>query len=161
MRPLRRPPPGPIVWFVFLLGILAVPPACRLLRPVPRPPQTLAELTEVLSQARPSLLVVPAVADSPEDGVYVCTRPFPPGHFHRLLRQPELGGRWEGVVYCERAGAWSRIPEPDIAAWGEYGLRAGPLLFFGDPRLLADLAPLVGDTGWAADGRRKAREGAP
>jgi hypothetical protein len=147
MRPLRRPPLGPIAWLVFLVAVLAVPPACRLLRPVPRPPQTLAELTEVLSGARPSLLVVPAVAGSPENGVYICARPFPPGHFLRLLRHPQLGGRWEGVVHCEHAGAGSRLPEPDIAAWGEYGMRAGPLLFFGDPRLLAEVAPLVGGEG--------------
>jgi hypothetical protein len=48
------------------------------------------------------------------------------------------------VVYCEPTRVGREVLVPDDAAIGEHGLRAGRLVFFGDPRLLADLAPLVG-----------------
>jgi hypothetical protein len=40
-----------------------------------------------------------------------------------------------------------RVAPYDLDRWGEHGLRAGPLLFFEDPRLLVEIAPLVGGEG--------------
>jgi hypothetical protein len=90
---------------------------------------------------------VPANGDSPHSGIYVSERPLPLDRIMRLIRHPDFADRWEGVVFCERDGWMSRIAPYDLDRWGEHGLRAGPLLFFGDPRLLADLAPLVGGEG--------------
>jgi hypothetical protein len=124
-----------------------VPLANLVLRPAPRPPESPTELAEALRQFRPELHVVPANGRDPQSGIYISDRSLLPGRIAKLLRQPERADGWEGVVYCERDLAVSQIGPPDLAGWGEHGMRAGPLLFFGDPRLLADLAPLVGAEG--------------
>jgi len=124
-----------------------VPLANLVLRPAPRPLETPAELAEALRQFRPALHVVPANGRDPQSGIYISVRPLRPGRIAGLVRQPERADGWEGVVYCERDLAVSQIGPPDLAGWGEHGMRAGPLLFFGDPRLLAEIAPLVGADG--------------
>ena len=144
---LRRPRTYTVVTGAFLVATLAVPSASHLFRPAPRTPETPAEVAELLRQSYPALYVVPANGDSPDSGIYVSERPLPPDRIMRLIRHPDFADRWEGVVYCERDGWMSRIAPYDLDRWGEHGLRAGPLLFFGDPRLLADLAPLVGAEG--------------
>jgi hypothetical protein len=147
MTALPRPPFRQVASAAFLASLLAVPLASRLLRPAPRPPETLAELSEALRRFCPALHVVPANGRDPQSGIYISDRPLLPGRIAELLRQPERADGWESVVYCEHDLAVSQIGPPDLAGWGEHGMRAGPLLFFGDPRLLADLAPLVGGEG--------------
>jgi hypothetical protein len=132
---------------VFLVTLLAVPLAYRAFRSVPRPPQTPAELTEALQQFRPALYIVPANGRNPQSGIYISERPLPSARIAKLLRQPQHADRWKGVVYCERYRYGSEICPPYLDDWGDHGLHAGPLLFFGDPRLLEDLAPLVGVEG--------------
>jgi hypothetical protein len=139
-----RPRSSAVVTGAFLVAILAVPSAGRLLRPAPRTPEMPAEVAELLHQACPALYVVPANGDSPNSGIYVSDRPLPPDRIVRLIRHSDFADRWAGVVYCERDAWMGRVAPYDLDRWGEHGMRAGPLLFFGDPRLLADIAPLVG-----------------
>jgi hypothetical protein len=132
---------------MFLVTLLAVPLAYRAFRSVPRPPQTPTELTEALGQFRPALHIVPANGRNPQSGIYISERPLSSAQIAKLFRQPQHADRWKGVVYCEHYQKGRAIGPPDLDDWGEHGLRAGPLLFFGDPRLLEDLAPLVGVEG--------------
>jgi hypothetical protein len=147
MSSLRRPPPRPVVAGAFLVSFLAVPLAGRMLRPAPEPPRTPAELAALLRQHRPALYVLTANTAGPQNGIYVCDRPRPREEVVGLLRRRDRAGRWGGVVYCERIGPEREMPEGELADWGEHAMRAGPLLFFGDPRLLAKIAPLVGGDG--------------
>jgi hypothetical protein len=147
MPRLRRPPLRSVVTGGFLVGVLAVPLAGRALRPVCHPPQTPAELAALLRQYRPALHVITANAAGPENGIYVCDRPRLRDEVVGLLRRRDWAGRWGGVVLCEHIGPGREIPARELTEWGEHGMRAGPLLYFGDPRLLADLAPLVGAEG--------------
>jgi hypothetical protein len=144
---LIRSRPYTVVTGAFLVATLAVPSADRLLRPAPQTPEMPAEVAELLRQAYPALYVVPANGGSPHSGIYVSQRPLPLGRVVKLIRHPDFAHRWEGVVYCERDGWIGRIAPYDLDRWGEHGMRAGPLLFFGDPSLLGDLAPLVGAEG--------------
>jgi hypothetical protein len=136
-----------VAFRLFLVTLLAVLPAYRAYHSVPRPPETPAELTEALRQFRPALHIVPANGSNPQSGIYISERPLSRDRIARLIRQPQQAYRWEGVVYCERYQGGSTIGPPDMEAWGEHGLRAGPLLLFGDPRLLEDFAPLIGVEG--------------
>jgi hypothetical protein len=141
---LLRPRPFTVVTGALLLAILAVPAADRLLRPALRTPETPAEVAELLRQSYPALHVVPANGGTPDSGIYVSERPLPRDRITRLIRHPDFADRWEGVVFCERDGWMSRIAAYDLDRWGGHGMRAGQLLFFGDARLLADIAPIVG-----------------
>jgi hypothetical protein len=147
MPPLRRPPSPPVLTGAFLVTVLALPLANRALRPVPEPPESCDELAGQLRQCRPTLHVIPANSRGPENGVYICERPQSQDHLWGLHRCREYAEKWTGVVYCERIGAEREVPTRELVDWGEHGMRAGRLLFFGDPRLLADLAPLVGVEG--------------
>ena len=147
MSPLRRTPPRPVVAGAFLVSFLAVPWAGRALRPVPQPPETPAELAGLLRRHRPALHVIPANTVGPENGIYVCDHPRPREEVTGLLRRRDWADRWGGVVLCERVGPGREVPERELADWDGHGLRVGPLLFFGDPRLLAEIAPLVGADG--------------
>jgi hypothetical protein len=141
---LRRPPPAWILVGAFLASLPALPLADRALHPAPEPPRDCGELADLVRQHRPALHIVLVNENSPEHGVYLCASPPRRDRLLRLLRAREYAGRWNGVVFCERAGEGREMRVQDFGAWGEYALRAGPLLYFGDPRLLADLAPLVG-----------------
>ena len=147
MPSLRRAPPSWVITGAFLVSLPVLPLTGRALRPTPEPPATPAELAAVLRESRPTLYVIPANSSGPQNGIYVCERPRSHNEVLGLVRQREYAGRWQGVVYCERIGWENEIAGDDLAAWGEHGMRAGPLLFFGDPRLLAEIAPLVGTEG--------------
>jgi hypothetical protein len=147
MPSLRRPPSPPVLTGAFLVTVLAVPLANRALRPAPEPPETCHALADLLRQSRPALQVIPANNRGLENGVYICEHPQSQDQLWARPRAREYAGRWAGLVHCERIGAQREIPERELADWGEHGLRAGRLLFFGDPRLLADIAALVGAEG--------------
>ena len=129
------------VWLsvsLFIVGAAVLPLAYRLLRRPAPPPHTLRELTELLSQKAPSLYVVAEVEKNPEGGIYICTQPQPREQLSELIRNPEaIGtsprGRWQEIVFCQRIGTMGQV---DIQSWGEYGMRIGRLVFFGDPDLL-------------------------
>ncbi len=55
-----------------------------------------------------------------------------------LVKDPSRFRGWSGIVYCEY-GAREGAREGALAGWGEWGLRAGPFVFFGDPNLLAQI----------------------
>src|SRR6516162_251935 len=117
-----------------LATLLAVPLAGRTLRPVTAPPETPVELAELFRRHRPDLHVIPANTTGPDNGIYICERPRPRDQVLALPRQPAFAGRWGGVVCCERVAPMREVAAGELAAWGEHGMRAGPLLFFGDPR---------------------------
>jgi hypothetical protein len=144
MPSLRHPPSPPVLTGAVLVTVLAVPLANRALRPAPEPPETCHALAYLLRQSRPALYVIPANSRGPENGVYICEHSQSQDQLWGLPRSREYADRWAGVVHCERVGAQREMPERELASWGEHGLRAGRLVFFGDPRLLADIAPLVG-----------------
>jgi hypothetical protein len=63
------------VWLSVSLFVVAVASVLLSNRLSPRPsapPDTLTELTELLSRKAPALYVVPLVADKPEVGAYIC-----------------------------------------------------------------------------------------
>ena len=93
MTTLPRPPFRLVASAAFLASLLAVPLASRLLRPAPRPPETLAELSEALRRFCPALHVVPANGRDPQSGIYISVRP------------------------CDRAGSrnWSANPNAPTA----------------------------------------------
>jgi hypothetical protein len=94
------------------------------------------ELSEHLRKSGLPLYVVPQTDISPEDGIYLCERPEPREQLQRLARAAERGDRWRGIVYCEFNKRLGEIDEDALNNWGEYGLRLGPFVFFGDPALL-------------------------
>jgi hypothetical protein len=128
-----------LLWsFVSVLGLsaTAVPSVYRSLCPPIVPPRSLPELTELLSQAEPELLVVSVTPSTPENGVWVCERSLPREQLSRMLRTPSYAPRWQGVVLCEIPPEhWNR-PEDEIEGWGEHFMQIGPLQCFGDPALL-------------------------
>jgi hypothetical protein len=140
---LRKPLPLWTSVVIFALPAAATPLACRLLRPPNAPPRTLTELTERLSRAEPELYVIPVTPNVPESGVWVCERPLSREQLSRLRRVPEHAYRWRGVVFCERAGELTEVQ--DTRTWGEHGMHAGPLLFFGDPALLHRIHKAIPD----------------
>jgi hypothetical protein len=127
----------------FAVTAVAVTLASRRLRPPALPPRTLGELAERLRRSDPPLYAVPLAEHSPEDGVFLCDRPRPPEQVQWLPRAPEFARRWRGVVYCERVGTATRIPEDLLEGWGEHGLGVGPFVLFGDPDLLERIREAV------------------
>jgi hypothetical protein len=71
-----------------------------------------------------------------EAGVYLCVKPQEREKLQRLLRDPAFAHKWKGVVYCMREAWGSPVPPDELNSCGEYGLRLGDLLLFGDPALL-------------------------
>jgi hypothetical protein len=130
----------------FLGSIAAVPLGYRMLRPPEQAPRTLVELADQIRQSAPHLYVVLLRDSMPDEGLYFCERPWPRERLQHLVRARELGHRWQGVVYCERVGRTARIPPEQLVGWGEYGMRIGPLLFFGDPTLLRCIRQAVHTT---------------
>ena len=132
--PVRKPLS---LWLsVSMLGLstAVTPLVYRALCPPFVPPRTLQELSELLCQAEPGLLVVPIMPSRPEGGLWVCERPRSWDELARLRRAPEYAYRWQGVVLCERIGEMTELVDTEI--WGEHGMQVGPLLLFGDPALL-------------------------
>jgi hypothetical protein len=97
---------------------------------------TLAELAALPCHADPPLYVVPMTDLGPEAGFYLCERPRPREQLQWLRRAAEQGERWRGVVFCEMAVHLGEIEENEWQRWGDYGMRAGPFVLFGDPDLL-------------------------
>jgi hypothetical protein len=146
----RKPLPLSIGVAFFVVSVAVVPLACRLLRRPAHPPHTLTELTQLLSQDALSLYVVPMVENRLEEGIYICANPQPHEQLWSLVRNTKGAGRWQGVVYCEKAGKMAErmsvIVEREILEdWGEYGMQIGPLLFFGDPALLRRIHKVIFD----------------
>ena len=135
MRVRRLLPRWSLV-IAFALCAAVVPLAHRLLHPHADPPRTLAELADLLRQSEPSLYVVPMTDHDPEAGLYLCERPRPRERLQQLRRLPESADRWRGVVYCEWNRRLGEIEEDELGRWGDYGLRIGPFVLFGDPNLL-------------------------
>jgi hypothetical protein len=121
---------------VLLASTGIVPLIYPLLRPASPPPETLAELIELLHRSDPQLHAVAMTDHSPQSAVYFCERPQPRERLQLLRRLPESAGRWRGVAFCERSGRLSKIEESEWQRWGAYGLRIGSLVFFGDPAVL-------------------------
>jgi hypothetical protein len=115
---------------------MAVPLAHKLVLPPAPHPRTLTELTQRLHQAGLSLHVVQMTDTTPEAGLYFCERSQPREVLQWLRRAAEYGERWRGVVFCELRERQGEFPDTELERWGEYGLRIGPFLFFGDPALL-------------------------
>jgi hypothetical protein len=132
----RRPWTRWALAIAFAVCAAAVPLAHRLLHRHAEPPRTLAELAALLRQSEPPLYVVPMTDLGPEAGFYLCERPRPREELQWLWRAAEHGERWRGVVFCERGVHLGEIEESEWQRWGEYGLRLGPFVLFGDPALL-------------------------
>jgi hypothetical protein len=120
----------------FALCVAAVPLAHRLRHPHTEPPRTLAQLAELLRRSDPPLYVVPMTDYGPETGFYLCEQPRPREQLQLLRRAAEQGERWRGIVYCEMHGSLGEIEENEWQRWGEYAMRFGPFVLFGDPALL-------------------------
>jgi hypothetical protein len=128
----------------FVLCAAAVPLAHRLLHPRAEPPRTLAELAALLRQSNPLLYVVPMADHNPEVGFYLCERPRPREELQWLLRAAKHSDRWRGVVFCEReVHLGGEIGEIEWQGWGEYGIRLGPFVLFGDPALLGRIRQAI------------------
>lgn len=138
--------PRCFVTAAFLGSIAAVPLGYRMLRSADPTPRTLAELTDQIRQSLPHLHVVLFRDSMPDEGLYLCERPLSRERLQHLIRAPELGHRWQGIVYCERVGRLSQIVPEQLASWGEYSMRIGPVLFFGDPALLRRIRQTVHST---------------
>jgi hypothetical protein len=109
----------------------------------PATPATLTELCDRLHRSAPDLWVVQGTDRSAENGVYVCTLPHARADLVALFRSSQEAEHWRGIVFCERAGVYSRIFDSSWEDWGEYCMQIGPLLFFGDPSLLQRLRLLL------------------
>jgi hypothetical protein len=84
-----------------------------------------------------SLRVVAAALEGDgRDGAFLTATDKEWEELNGLPKMAECLGQWRGTVYCERL----RHPEsrdPQVEAWGDGCLEAGPFLFFGDRDLLA------------------------
>jgi hypothetical protein len=94
------------------------------------------ELTEHLRQAGLALEVVPQTDFTPVEGVYLCEHPQPREQLQKLARAAQRCDRWRGVVFCEFNKRLGEFTDAELQRWGEYGMRLGPFVFFGDPALL-------------------------
>jgi hypothetical protein len=78
---------------------------------------------------------VPTAEEGPLNlGAYLTTTEKPWERLNCLHASPEFIADWEGTVYCTLTSKGGITP---LGPWGDYGLRVGPFLFFGDPELLA------------------------
>jgi hypothetical protein len=127
----------------FVLCAVAVPLAHWLLHRQADSPRNLVELAELLRQSDPPLYIVPMADHSPEVGFYLCERPRPREQLQWLRRAAEHGDRWRGVVFCEMNRSLGEIEENEWQRWGEYAMRIGPFVFFGDPPLLGRIRQAI------------------
>jgi hypothetical protein len=132
----RRPLSPWTLALAFVLCAVAVPLTHRLLYPPSAPPRTLTELTERLHRAGLALDVVAQTDISPEEGLFLCECPQPREQLQRLVRAPEHGDRWRGVVFCEFNKRLGEVDDAELERWGEHGMHLGPFVLFGDPALL-------------------------
>jgi hypothetical protein len=139
----RRPWPRWTLVTAFAVCAAAVPLAHRLLHRHVDPPRTLTELSALLRQFDPPLYVVPMTDHDPEAGFYLCDRPQPRERLQFLRRLPESADRWRGVVFCERGRHVGEIEDSEWQRWGDYGMRIGPFVLFGDPALLGRIRQAI------------------
>jgi hypothetical protein len=132
----RRSLPLSLIVTVFLVSIAAVPFSRKLIRSSSPIPSTIPELMQSIRKSAPHLHIVLLRDHLPDEGIYLCERPYPRERLRQLLRVPECAHHWRGIVYGERADRLGVIPPEELASWGEYSMQIGPLLFFGDPALL-------------------------
>ena len=138
---MRLPKPWPLWTSVSLFAAAAVmiPLTGQRLRQPASPPRTLAELSARLSQCQPPLYVTRQSQNSPEGAMYVCTMPRSREQLCGLACDPKgvERGQWQGIVLCRMNGEMTWIEDDFIHEhWGQYGMRIGQLVFFGDPDLL-------------------------
>jgi hypothetical protein len=146
----RNPLPLWIVVSIFLAAVTAVPLICQLRSRSATPPptatqlRTLTELEEVLSQDAPELRVVlSSKYRSLEKGMYFCKDSRSWEQLSWIPHDYKNADKWQGIVYCERVGNFSSIPEWEIQLWGEHTMRIEPFLFFGDPALLRRIDQII------------------
>jgi hypothetical protein len=63
--------------------------------------------------------------------------------FNRLTKDPRRIAEWQGILYCECVKG--RNPWLLTSQWGEDCLVAGPFLFYGDHKLLAQVRAALAD----------------
>jgi hypothetical protein len=136
---LRKPLPLWMSVSLFAIAVGMIPLIGQSRRqPVP-PPSTLTELAARLSQGTPPLHVVLVHQRMPEGPMWVSIGPRSLESLQGLVCDPKraTAGQWRGIVYCQRDGEKCRILDDFIHDnWGEYGMRIGTFVFFGDPVLL-------------------------
>jgi hypothetical protein len=118
-------------------------------QPPPRVPLDGWDVPELARHLRGrglGLCVIPAHRGGPPaGGAFLARSARPWEELAALPRDPARIDSWAGVVYCER------VRDPGARAWlaGWWGegccLEAGPFLFFGDCRLLEDIAGALRD----------------
>lgn len=133
---IRQRLPLWLLVMVALAGAAAGELAHRRLHRAEVGPQTIQELRQRLQHFHPSWHVVQASDVAEEGGFYLCVRPLAREQLRLLLRCREHARRWKGVVFCERRGSMTRIPEVEVDSWGEHGMQLGSFVIFGDPALL-------------------------
>lgn len=143
----RKPLPLWINVSLFAVAVTLIPLIGQRMRRRASPPRTLAEFAAQISRCLPSLRVVPLFENKPDSPVWVCLRSHSREQLRGLPRDPDLvkSGHWQGIVFCEQVGKGAAIPEEFIRDnWGEYALRVGPFLLFGDPDLLQRIHEALG-----------------
>ena len=142
---LRKPLPLWIPVSLFAVAVTMTPLASQWLRRPDSSLCTLAEFTARLSRSTPPLYVVPQLPDRPESSMWVCDRPQSREQLRGLVRHPDRvkTGHWRGIVFCERAGELSRIPDDFMHDWGECSMCIGPFVLFGDPDLLQRIRAVI------------------
>jgi hypothetical protein len=124
---------------LFAIAVGMIPLIGQSRRQPVSPPSTLTELAARLSQRTPPLHVVLLHQRKPEGPMWVSIGPRSPEFLQGLVCDPKraTAGQWRGIVYCQRDGEKYRILDDFIHDhWGEYGMRIGPFVFFGDLELL-------------------------
>jgi hypothetical protein len=85
---------------------------------------------------------------------YLSTTAKPGAELYWLAKDTRRMQAWAGVVYCELSRSYEDR-EGVVEEWAECGLRVGPFVFFGDPKLLARIRTALGhenDSGTPAGG---------
>jgi hypothetical protein len=78
-------------------------------------------------------------------GAYLCGGDRNWEEVSRLLPRPEYAAEWKGVVFVVSSRSLSASPAHEVETWGANGLRAGPLVLFGDEELLRKVAAALAD----------------
>jgi hypothetical protein len=103
---------------------------------------------EALDRAR--ALGLRAVPDGPGDGPVIGYWLLAPGaddspeRLRDLVRQGGRAGDWKGVVLMKPEAHPDDTLGRQLAEWGDAGLYVRPLVFFGDPAMVARVADALG-----------------
>jgi len=145
---LRKPLPLWINVSLFAGAAAMIPLAGQLRRQPVSTPATIAELSERLRRCTPRLHFVPQFPDRAELPMWVCAGPQSREQLWGLICDPERvkKGQWHGIVLCKGTTDFCQIPDEFIRdSWGEYGMRIGRFVFFGDPDLLQRIREAIFD----------------